>query len=86
VKEKSDFIEKAFFRGKIVSFAYGVATISRLLKIISLFCRIQSLLQGSFPVETYNFTEPTNRSHPITLFASHEHTKTYTRIIGNTSV
>jgi len=32
---------------------YGVATISRLLKIISLFCRISSLLQGSFAKETY---------------------------------
>ena len=45
--------------------AYGVATISRLLKIIRLFCRIPSLLQGSFAKETYNFKEPTNRSHPI---------------------
>ena len=37
----------------------------RLLKIIGLFCRIQSLLKGSFTQETYNFKEPTNRSHPI---------------------
>jgi len=44
---------------------YGVATISRLLKIKGLFCRIPSLLQGSFAKETYNFKEPTNRSHPI---------------------
>ena len=44
---------------------YGVATISRLLKIIGLFCRISALLQGSFAKETYNFKEPTNRSHPI---------------------
>jgi len=44
---------------------YGVATISRLLKIIGLFCRISSLLQGSFAKKTYNFKEPTNRSHPI---------------------
>ena len=43
---------------------YGVATISRLLKITGLFCRIQSLLQGSFAKETCNFKEPTNRSHP----------------------
>ena len=43
---------------------YGVATISRLIKIIGLFCRISSLLQGSFAKETYNFKEPTNRSHP----------------------
>jgi len=44
---------------------YGVATISRLLKIICLFCRISSLLSGSFAKETYDFREPTNRSHPI---------------------
>ena len=31
---------------------YGVATISRLLTIIGLFCRISSLLQGSFAKET----------------------------------
>jgi len=31
---------------------YGVATISRLLEIIGLFCRISSLLQGSFAKET----------------------------------
>jgi len=43
---------------------YGVATISRLPKIIGLFCRI-SLLQGSFAKETDNLKEPTNRSHPI---------------------
>ena len=44
---------------------YGVATISRLLKNIGLFCRISSLLQVSFAKETYNFKEPTSRSHPI---------------------
>jgi len=46
----------------------GVATISRLLKIIGLFYRIQSLLQGSFAKEVYNFKEPTNRSHPMSLY------------------
>jgi len=40
-----------------------VATISRLLKVIGLFCRISSLLYVSFAKETYNFKEPTNRSH-----------------------
>ena len=44
---------------------YGVASISRLLQIIGLFCRTSSLLQGSFAKETYHFKEPTNRSHPI---------------------
>ena len=44
---------------------YGVATISRLLRIISFFCRISSRLWVSFAKETYNLKEPTNRSHPI---------------------
>ena len=44
---------------------YGVPTISRLLKITGLFCRISSFLWGSFAKETYNFKEPTNRSLPI---------------------
>jgi len=44
---------------------YGVATISSLLKIISLFHRTQCLLQGSFTKETYNLKAPTHRSHPI---------------------
>jgi len=52
---------------------YGVATMSRLLKIIRLFCRIQSLLQGSFANETYNLKEPTNRSHPICLSFIEQH-------------
>jgi len=46
---------------------YEVATISRLLKIIGLSCRISSLSQGSFTKETYYCKEPTNRSHPIPI-------------------
>ena len=38
---------------------------SRPFKIIGLFCRISSLLWASFAKETYNFKEPTNRSHLI---------------------
>ena len=45
-----------------------MATISRLLQILGLFCRIQSLLRGSFAQETYNFQEPTNCSHLIRTF------------------
>ena len=37
-----------------------MATISRLLKNIGLFCRMSSLLWGSFAKETYNFKEPTH--------------------------
>ena len=43
---------------------YGVAASSRRLKIVCLFCRICSLLEGSF-AKTYTFKEPTNRSQPI---------------------
>jgi len=46
---------------------YGVATISRLLKVTGLFCRMLSLLQGSFAKETYNFKKPTRRSQPIAI-------------------
>ena len=44
---------------------YAVVTISRLLQIIGLFCRISSLLQGSFAKKTLTFKEPTNRRQPI---------------------
>jgi len=50
---------------RIYIHTYGVATISRLLKIIGLFWRISSVLQGSFAKETCTFQEPTNRSHPL---------------------
>ena len=46
---------------------YGVATISRHLKIMGLFCRISSLSQSSFAKETCHFKEPTNRSHPVPI-------------------
>ena len=44
---------------------YGVATISRLIKIIGLFCKRALQKRPIFSTETYNFMEPTNRSHPI---------------------
>ena len=53
-----------------ILYTYGVATISRLLKIIGLFCRILSLLQGSFAKETCNFKEADNCSHPIVCSTS----------------
>ena len=43
----------------------GVSTISRLLKIIDLFCK-KALKKGWYSAkETYNLKERTNRSHPI---------------------
>jgi len=43
---------------------YGVATISRLLEIIGLFCKRALKKRLYSAKETYNFKEPTNRSHP----------------------
>ena len=40
--------------------AYGVASVSRIDYITGLFCRILSLLQGSFAKETCNCVDPTN--------------------------
>jgi len=42
---------------------HGVAAISRLLKIIGLFCRISSLSWGSFAKETYSVTHYWNKSY-----------------------
>jgi len=44
---------------------YGVATTSRIKKITCLFCRISSLLWGSFAKETYSLIDATKISHPI---------------------
>jgi len=53
----------------IYSFArdawYGVATSSRLIQIIVLFCERALWKRRYSAKETYNFKEPTNRSHPI---------------------
>jgi len=45
--------------------SYGVATIGRLHKIISLFCKRALQKRMYSAEETYNFKEPTDRSHPI---------------------
>jgi len=45
--------------------AYGVASMSRLLQIIGLFCKRAVLKRRYSAKKTYNFKEPNNRSHPI---------------------
>ena len=46
-----------FFGMESCLFVYGLATISRLLKIIGLFCRTKSLLQGSFAKDSVRSIE-----------------------------
>ena len=44
---------------------YGVATMSRMLKNIGLFCKRDLQKRPIFCKETYIFKHPTHRSHPI---------------------
>ena len=46
---------------------YGLATISRLLKIVGLFRKVALQKRLYSAKETYHFQDPTNRSHPISL-------------------
>jgi len=52
-----------------VPVGYEVATISRLLKIVGLFCKRALKKRGYSAKETYNCKEPTNRSHPTSHVA-----------------
>jgi len=45
--------------------SYGVATISKPLKIVGLFCKRDLQKRPIFCKETCNFKEPPNRSHPM---------------------
>ena len=45
--------------------SYGVATMSRILKNIGLFCKRDLQKRPIFCKETYIFKHPTHRSHPI---------------------
>jgi len=56
-----------------------VATTSRLLKNIGLFCKIALQKRPIFSKETYNFKEPTNRSHPICTYL-HVHVQNIGRL------
>jgi len=48
------------------TYTYGVATISRMLQIIGLFCKRALQKRPVFCKETFIFKHPTHRSHPIT--------------------
>ena len=45
--------------------AYGVALVSRIDKIIGLFCKRALQKRQYSAKETYNFIDPTDRSHAI---------------------
>jgi len=49
----------------LINLSYGVATISRMLKNIGLFCKRALQKRPVFCKETCIFKHPTHRSHPI---------------------
>ena len=53
-----------------VQYVYGVATISRLLKIMGLICKRTLYKRRYSAKEAYNFKEPANRRHPIHIFTA----------------
>jgi len=52
-----------------LDYCYRVATISRLLQMIGLFCKSALYKRLHSAKESYNPKEPTNRSHPIVLLS-----------------
>jgi len=65
---------------------YGVATISRLLKITGLFCKRALSKRRYSAKETYRFKEPTNRSHPIHTFEDTSPSQFATSDLRNKSI
>jgi len=63
-----------------------VATISRLLKIIGLFCK-RALLNRRYSVkETYNVQEPTDSSHHIRICAQSVTIRMKLQVDGRTGI
>ena len=54
----------------VTAIDYGVVMTSSLLKFTGLFCKRALLKRLYSAKETYNFKEPTNRSHPILLLVA----------------
>jgi len=72
-QEPSSHSDNAYTQNSV-----GMRThIGRIDKNIGLFCRISSLLEGSFARETYNLIDPTDRSHPIHTMCRYGHTYAY---------
>jgi len=68
---------------------YGVATISRLLKVSGLFCKKALSKRRYSATNTYNFKEPTKRSHPIVQVSQRvvgtQHTVTHCNTLQHTA-
>jgi len=65
---------------------HGVATSSRLLKMIGLCCKRDLYNRRYSAQETYNFKEPTNRSYPISKSLKRHTVSTQTIRYGVTTI
>jgi len=70
----------------IITNTYGVATISRLLQIIGLFCKGALQKRPIFSKETYNFKEPTKRSHAILVLLHIRMSHIYMSIVTHNNI
>jgi len=62
---------------------HGVATISRMLENIGLFCKRDTQKRPVFCKETCIFKHPTHRSHPISVFQEEEISRNRNRVREN---
>jgi len=67
-KEPTNRSHPTAFYCMLLACMYGVATISRMLKNIGLFCKRDLQKRPIFCKETYIFKHPTPRSHPIRVY------------------
>jgi len=65
VRVSNYFLKYSVIKRIIIVEHYGVPTISRLRKIVGLFCKRALWKKLYSAKETYNLKKPTNRSHPI---------------------
>jgi len=61
------FVSDILYKISLTKSHYGVATISRMLKNIGLFCKRALQKRPVLCKETCIFKHPTNRSHPIAV-------------------
>ena len=63
---------------------YGVATMNRLFKMIGLFCKRGLSKRLYSAQETYDFKDPTNRSHPISYMQARRQNHRHIHILFST--
>jgi len=82
-----EWVMSQIWRIRVAGMNCGVASLKLYLKIIGLFCKRELIKRQYSAKETYNFKEPTNRSHPIVVFhiskshTAHIHESPHAKVI-----